>query len=122
MSARFTLGVVVVIGSALFVALRSGAVAEEVATAQPTGTAAAEKVKNEPTDVRNVKSGKFNRGPMPSFTPEREAAAMTFVQAHHAELAPLLTHLKKSRPNDYQKAIRKLFGDSERLAHSREAQ
>lgn len=69
---------------------------------------------------RGGKSGK--RNPMPTFTPEREAAALTFVEAHHPELSPLLKQLKISRPNEYQKAIRKLFGDSERLAHNREFQ
>lgn len=69
---------------------------------------------------RAFKSGK--RNPMPTYTPEREAAALTFVEAHHPELSPLLKQLKISRPNEYQKAIRKLFGDSERLTHSREFQ
>lgn len=59
---------------------------------------------------------------LPAFTPEREAAALTFVTAHHPELAPLLAGLKLSRPNEYQRAIRKLFADSERLAHIREMQ
>lgn len=59
---------------------------------------------------------------LPTFTPEREAAALTFVTAHHPELAPLLAGLKLSRPNEYQRAIRKLFADSERLAMNRENQ
>lgn len=72
-------------------------------------------------DEPATKPGKRNN-PMPTFTPEREAAALTFVEAHHPELTPLLAHLKLSKPNEYQKAIRKLFSDSERLAHSREYQ
>jgi hypothetical protein len=37
-------------------------------------------------------------------------------------LAPLLAGLKLSRPNEYQRAVRKLFADSERLAQVREMQ
>jgi hypothetical protein len=125
--ARFALKYLPAVGAAMLalaalVAVRSDIGAEEVATVQPSGTAAVEKPKTEPTDVRNAKGSRVRGGPMPAFTPEREAAALTFVAAHHAELTPLLNHLKKSRPSDYQKAIRKLFNDSERLAHSREQQ
>lgn len=72
-------------------------------------------------DAEAVKTGKGKWTPLPTFTPEREAAALTFVAAHHPELSPLLAHLKKSRPNEYQRVIRKIFVDSERLAQSREA-
>ena len=101
--------------------------ADELAAA-PAGAAEIESnakattAKSDDAEVRNTKSGKGPRGALPLFTPEREAAAMTFVEAHHQELAPLLVHLKKSRPGEYQKAIRKLFNDSERLAHNREMQ
>jgi hypothetical protein len=50
------------------------------------------------------------------ITPEREAAAITFVKQHHPELAELLTHLKESSPKEYERAIRELFRTSERLA------
>lgn len=106
----------------LYPAAQSDIEAEEVATAEAAEPTIDSKKKNETTDASNGKSGKPGRGPLPAFTPEREAAALTFVSAHHPELAPLLAHLKKSRPQEYQKAIRKLFNDSERLAHSREAQ
>lgn len=56
-----------------------------------------------------------NTRPM-SVTPEREAAAMTFVQQHHPELAELLVYLKRNLPKDYDKAARDLFRTSERLA------
>ena len=56
------------------------------------------------------------------FTPEREAAAMTFVRTHHPELADLLTRLKDRRAGEYQKAIRDLFRVSEKLAQSQEMQ
>jgi len=76
----------------------------------------------EPNVERSVKASRPGRGPLPTYTPEREAAALTFVASHHAELSPLLAYLKSSRPNEYQKAVRKLFSDSERLAYSRELQ
>src|ERR1700719_964914 len=50
------------------------------------------------------------------LTPEREAAAITFVRQHHAELVDLLNQLKESKPAEYQAAIRELFQTSERLA------
>ncbi|MBA4019910.1 MAG: hypothetical protein C0483_22310 [Pirellula sp.] len=60
--------------------------------------------------------------PAQGFTPEREAAALTFVRMHHGELADLLDRLKTRRPQEYQKAIRELFRVSERLAMSQEQQ
>jgi hypothetical protein len=71
---------------------------------------------------------KSNKGPkglqaskaLQGFTPEREAAALTFVRAHHPELAELLDRLKTRRPQEYQKAVRELFRASERLAQSQE--
>lgn len=56
------------------------------------------------------------------FTPEREAAALTFVRMHHAELADLLVPLKQADPTEYQRAIRELFRTSERLALLKERQ
>src|SRR5437763_6888168 len=49
-------------------------------------------------------------------TPEREAAVMTFVQRNHAELADLLTSLKTSQPQEYERAIKEIFRTIERLA------
>jgi hypothetical protein len=54
---------------------------------------------------------------MPGFSPEREAAAMTFLDSHHAELGRLLKRLKKSRPTEYKKAVRDIFRASERLTN-----
>jgi hypothetical protein len=56
----------------------------------------------------------------PPSTPEREAAAITFVRQHHAELVDLLNQLKETKPAEYQSAIRELFQTSERLAQLRE--
>lgn len=102
------------VGSAPFVCLSNGSADDAAASPEP----AVVKVED---DAPSGRSGR-GKSPMPAFTPEREAAAVTFVSAHHPELAPLLKALKISRPNEYQKAIRKLFSDSERLAHSREMQ
>ena len=54
---------------------------------------------------------------MPGFSPEREAAAITFLDSHHAELGQLLKRLKKSRPMEYKKAVREIFRASERLTN-----
>ena len=54
------------------------------------------------------------------FTPEREAAALTFVHQYHPELARLLPILKKKDEGEYCQAIRDLFRTSERLASFRE--
>jgi hypothetical protein len=53
---------------------------------------------------------------MPVITPEREAAALTFVREHHPELADLIAVLKEKQPKEYQKALRDLFRASEKLA------
>lgn len=57
---------------------------------------------------------------LPAFTPEREAAAMTFVRMYHAELADLLDQLKLQNKSEYERAIRELFRQSERLAQAQE--
>lgn len=49
------------------------------------------------------------------ITPEREAAALTFVQRNHPELGELLAYLKTSQPEEYQRAIRDLARVVERL-------
>jgi hypothetical protein len=54
------------------------------------------------------------------LTPAREAAAMTFVRQHHAELIDLLLYLKKQKPAAYDQAVLDLFRASERLAQQRE--
>jgi hypothetical protein len=54
--------------------------------------------------------------PMQEVTPEREAAALTFAQLHHPELADLLAALKAGNQSGYSDAIRDLFRTSERLA------
>lgn len=61
--------------------------------------------------AKNAKS----REPL-AITPEREAAVATFVERNHAELAPLLAHLKANQPRQYETAVREIFRVTERLA------
>jgi hypothetical protein len=55
-----------------------------------------------------------------TFTPEREAAALTFVRAHRPELAPVLEDLNRRQPAEYQRAICDFFWTSETLAAIRQ--
>ncbi|MFT7643005.1 MAG: hypothetical protein ACI9G1_004768 [Pirellulaceae bacterium] len=66
------------------------------------------------------KSSAKTAKPRLQLTPERQAAALTFVKQHHSELAELLIQLEENHPNEYQKALRDLFRTSERLAQVRE--
>jgi hypothetical protein len=50
------------------------------------------------------------------FTPERETAALRFVQEHHPELSDVLTRLKTFSREQYEQAVRQLFQESEKLA------
>ena len=52
----------------------------------------------------------------PLFTPEREAAALVFVERHHPELSALLERLKPMNEAEYEKAVVELFNLSESLA------
>jgi hypothetical protein len=81
------------------------------------GDASDAEPKATPAEVANLPAR-----PMPGFTAEREAAAMTFVRTHHPELAELLIALRESDPDAYQKAIHELFRTSERLAQIQERQ
>lgn len=103
--------------------LSSANAAAPISTASGTAAARAEK----PADIKQsdakkdspAKNGKNFRN-LAGFTPEREAAALTFVRSNHPELADLLERLKVRQPPEYQKAVRDLFRVSERLAVSRE--
>ncbi len=61
-----------------------------------------------------------NRPPLLVVTPQREAAAMSFVRQHHPELADLLVYLKQANTREYERAMRELFKTSERLAQAKE--
>ena len=57
---------------------------------------------------------------LPSFTEEREAAALVFARKHNPDVMKLLSHLKKTHRDQYERTIRELFKTSEHLAHLRE--
>jgi hypothetical protein len=78
---------------------------------------AAEPAKSPPASPAPKPAKAPERAPL---TPEREAAAVTFVRQHHPELVDLLNQLKESKPAEYQTAVRELFQTSERLAQLRE--
>jgi hypothetical protein len=78
-------------------------------------------VRGEPPKNQPAPAAKTAKAPeRAAMTPEREAAAITFVRQHHAELVDLLNQLKETKPAEYQAAIRELFQTSERLAQLRE--
>jgi flagellar motility protein MotE (MotC chaperone) len=52
-----------------------------------------------------------------AITPEREAAVMTFVERNHKELKEVLASLKAAGSKEYDKAIRDIYRESERLAN-----
>lgn len=54
------------------------------------------------------------------MTPERQAAALKFAELHHSELYELMRRLKAAKRPEYQRAIRQLYNDSERLARLKE--
>ncbi len=70
-------------------------------------------------DAPTKEKGRGGKNPI-AMTPEREAAAITFVTRHHPDLAQLLKHLKESNPREYQRAIRELYKTSENLALTQE--
>jgi len=97
--------------------------------------ASADKPQNEKTAARdsnananaNARRTAKSKGKTPDrrrlqqeLTPEREAAANTFVKQHHPSLALLLVELKKTNSREYQRAMRDLFRTSERLANMRD--
>jgi uncharacterized protein YhaN len=55
-----------------------------------------------------------------SVTPAREAKAIAFARKHHPELADLLARLKKADAQAYEKALREVSQNTERLSKLRE--
>lgn len=74
--------------------------------------------RSDAAQARGTKTGPKNARPREplAITPEREAAVATFVERNHAELAPLLAHLRSSQPRQYEQAVREIFRVTERLA------
>lgn len=77
------------------------------------GVLAQEKGENPAAPAKQASAKNKNELPI---TAEREAAVMTFVQQNHAELKELLNHLRDNRRKDYERAIRELSRDAERIS------
>lgn len=60
------------------------------------------------------------RSALPSFTEEREAAALVFVRREQPEFAAIVERLRTARPEEYRQAIRELFHTSELLTTVRD--
>jgi hypothetical protein len=56
-----------------------------------------------------------------TVTPARETKAIAFARKHHPELADLLARLKKSDPKAYEKALREVSQNTERLSKMHES-
>lgn len=65
-------------------------------------------------------SGEAFNGPAEPLPPNREAAAMSFAQQYHPELAELLTRLRDNNPAQFAKAVRELDQTRDRLEKNRE--
>jgi len=106
-----------VISSILLLALFAGSIAhaQQVKTDLPVKSPVVANPKD-PAAKDPIKRPGKPGGDQFALTPEREAAAMTFVKQHHSELAELVSVLKESRPKEYHKAIRDLYRASEKLA------
>ncbi len=55
-----------------------------------------------------------------SVTPARESKALAFAREHHPDLANLMARLKKADPQAYDKALREVSQNIERLSKLRE--
>ena len=74
-----------------------------------------------PANVKGTPAAKKEKPrALSAVTPEREAAAMTFVHLNHPELADLLLQLKENQSHEYERAVRELFRTTERMALIRE--
>ncbi len=90
-----------------------------VALASSMATAA-EQSPPKPAGARNTGKARKHTKSVSYLTPQREAAAIAFVRRHHAELATLLTHLKKAEAAEYRRAVTALSRTSEHLAQTRQ--
>ena len=73
-----------------------------------------EKGSSAPETATNKIAAPASKTDLP-ITAEREAIVLDFVQQNHAELKELLTHLRDNRRKDYERAIRELSRDAERI-------
>lgn len=66
-----------------------------------------------------VAKRKTKKHTLPAFTPQRESAALQFVERHHPELKPVLQRLKTVNADEYRQAIREISDTVEKLANIR---
>lgn len=95
---------------------RVGRVVSFIAVLSMAGLLFAQTGEKATAPARGAAAKKAAKGKPIMVTPEREAAVMTFVERNHPQLSELLTHLKTSRPQEYERAVREIFRTTERLA------
>jgi hypothetical protein len=103
-------GLALVVAASLMAAPQESSKQDGAAKATKSPKNAKKKGSGKPTSRKRPKDVR-----MPGFSPQREAAAISFLESHHEELGRLLKRLKKSRPMEYKKAMRDIFRASERL-------
>lgn len=89
--------------------------AEPVTFAQSTSPKASGK-----TPQTTVDGSLDRKSPRPDLSDSDLQSTMAFASEHHPELARLLEHLKKSRPSEFQKAMRELNQQVQGLEKIRE--
>jgi hypothetical protein len=76
----------------------------------------AENAKNDRKASAKTKPNQPTRTKPTQITPAKEKAALEFVSKHQSELSELLDHLKKSGSKEYDRAIRDVLRNAERLS------
>jgi hypothetical protein len=72
------------------------------------------------SSAQEARTGSITPERLPSFSEEREAAALHFVRKHAADLLPILEKLKTADAKKYQTEVRELFQVSELLTELRD--
>jgi hypothetical protein len=83
-------------------------------TAQPSEPAAPPAAKPPSAKRGPARPGAARPAPA-SLTPEREAEALAFAREHHPELATLIEKLRKDNRRQFERALRELAQDRDRL-------
>jgi hypothetical protein len=93
-----------------------GAVAVPVLGADPPGSGPSPGTPGK-SDAKPALAVKTTAKPAPPapLSAEREAAALAFAREHHPELAALIDKLRRGNRRDYDRAVRQLSQDCERL-------
>lgn len=94
---------------------RADSGSEPLALLQPAKSA----IKSDKSDGKSDSASNAGKKNATAMTPEREAAALSFVAQHHPELDVLLAHLKSADSAEYARAIRDISRAREKLEQSR---